>query len=208
MTNLLRRRNNPWHWSCAVLVAIVSVIIAVVVGAEPNSNNEKGSEEPYSLFRPELHLTARIKQHRQGATGDLVEGEEALRKIILNWDPIVNAKAYEICHQCAASINSHTGERQQEEDEDVDSLDGTVISVPVGRDGECGGLPCLVVPGTPLGWNTFHLRVQFMVSDDKKTTTTTTTEEEKEDGWSLWSRVRNFHVHPERLGTVDHSDEL
>jgi hypothetical protein len=195
------RRNNPWqhwHWSSSssssyavLVVVLLSVVVILVVGAEPNKEEK---EDYLMLFRPELHLTARIKQHRQGATGDLVQGEEELRKIILNWDPIVNAKAYEICHLCS-SIDSNSGQREDDSGEDSDG--GTVISIPVGRHGECGGMPCLVVPGVPLGWNTFHLRVQL---PSKHTT--------DDDRWSLWSPVRNFHVHPEVLGSVDHSDEL
>jgi hypothetical protein len=177
------------------MAVLLSAVIILVVGTEPKE------EEDHLLFRPELHLTARIKQHRQGASGDLVEGEEELRKIILNWDPILNAKAYEICHLCSSIIDSHSGKRRQDDGEEEDGGDGgTVISIPVGRHGECGGMPCLVVPGVPLGWNTFHLRVQLTSND--------TEDDDDDDRWSLWSPVRNFHVHPEVLGSVDHSDEL
>ena len=42
--------------------------------------------------RPNFIGTARIKQHRAGANGDLVEGEEHLLKAIIKWDAIPNAE--------------------------------------------------------------------------------------------------------------------
>lgn len=207
-------RCRQWHWYAVVLavLAVLSLsssilVVVVVAGAEPEAAQQEQQE---TQFRPELHLTARIKQHRQGAAGDLVEGEEDLRKIILNWDPVWEAKAYEICHQCG-SIDSNSGERKGNGGADADADGGTVIAIPVGRQGECGGLPCLVVGGAPLGWNTFHLRVQLKATTKSNNNTSNNNnkdEEEDDYRWSAWSPARNFNVQQEQLGSVDHSDEL
>ena len=62
-----------------------------------------------SQERPNFIGTARIKQHRAGANGDLVEGGEHLLKAIIKWDAIPNAERYEICHHCNDYIDEETG---------------------------------------------------------------------------------------------------
>ena len=52
-----------------------------------------------SKIRPEINNSARVKQHRSGPNGDLVSGEEELRKIIITWKAVPNAAKYEVCHQ-------------------------------------------------------------------------------------------------------------
>ena len=115
--------------------------------------------------RPVIDKRARVKQHRAGAQGDLVSGEEHLRKIIVYWQPMPNALSYEICHNC--HVNDDTGERR---DEDV----GFVY--PVNLEDTCAGNMCYVFKGVPLGKNRFNVRVKTA------------------DEWSGWSEHANFEV--------------
>ena len=112
----------------------------------------------------ESDITARVKQHRAGPTGELVEGEEDKRKIILSWDHIRGAEAYEVCHEC--DIDDETGTRSTQF--------GTVTPIPTTQ--TCGDRPCMVFPGAPLGYNRFNVRVQ--VGGE----------------WSAWSKHRNYFV--------------
>mmetsp|Transcript_13461 Transcript_13461/g.37159 ORF Transcript_13461/g.37159 Transcript_13461/m.37159 type:complete len:153 (-) Transcript_13461:115-573(-) len=125
--------------------------------------------------RPEFDLTARVKNHRRGAEGKMVEGEEDLRKIILQWDRVADAEEYEVCHQC--TVDDATGI--------LDTM-GEIRHVPIGRSGECGNRPCLVMPGAPTGYNRFNLRVRV------------------DDAWSAWSVHRNFNVL--EPGTIEHEE--
>ena len=113
---------------------------------------------------PESDIIARVKQHRAGATGELVKGEEDKRKIILSWNRIAGAEAYEVCHEC--DIDDDTGSRDGEL--------GTVTPIPITQ--TCGDRPCMVFPGAPLGYNRFNVRVQ--VGGE----------------WSAWSKHRNYFV--------------
>jgi hypothetical protein len=133
-----------------------------------------------ALDRPEFSIyQARVKQHRSGAAGDLVEGEEHLRKIILGWHGIAAAEAYEICHQCTGRIDEDGMEVAGEE-----AL-GTVH--PLTKDNMCGGEPCLVLAAAPLGFNRFHMRYQ------------------KGGDWSPWSAVKNYDVGVD-LGHLQHEE--
>mmetsp|Transcript_23005 Transcript_23005/g.33953 ORF Transcript_23005/g.33953 Transcript_23005/m.33953 type:complete len:170 (-) Transcript_23005:64-573(-) len=131
------------------------------------------------IARPEFNIyQARAKQHRRGAEGKLVEGEEHLRKIILGWYRIDGAEAYEICHQCVGRIDENTGV-------EIDDSIGTIR-----RGGEittCGGQPCTVLPAAPIGYNRFHLRYQT-----------------KDGDWSSWSKVKNYKV--EDVGHLEHEE--
>ena len=113
---------------------------------------------------PVLDDSARIKEHRAGATGELVAGEEELRKIVVQWDFLKGALEYEICHDCTIS-------------EDGSVTGGSRTIVPIGRKGECGGRPCHIVRGAPLRLNTFHVRANIA-----------------DEGWTDWSAPRNFMV--------------
>ena len=124
-------------------------------------------------------ITGRVKPHRAGATGELVDGEEHLRKIIVQWSPVPGAVEYEICHGCT-NIDDETGE-------ETGDVSGKVISVGIGEQFTCGNRPCLVMPGAPLGYNLFHLRVK--VGDE----------------WSLWSEHRNFNI-GDTFGTIEHEE--
>lgn len=124
--------------------------------------------------RPQLDEKARIKQHRSGARGELVEGEEDLRKIILSW-PQQGDNEYEVCHNC--NIDEDSGERRS-------ASTGVIIPIPLGQ--ECGSRPCMVMPGAPLGMNTFHLRVR------------------EDNEWSAWSKGRNFNIVDP--GTIYHEE--
>ena len=123
-----------------------------------------------AVDRPEFKLVqSRVKEHRAGPTGELVEGEEHLLKVILGWEKIPNAEGYEICHNCN-NIDDDTGNEIN-----ADRV-GTIIPIGIGRKYECGLNPCLVLPGAPAGYNRFNLRVQ--IGKD----------------WSPWSTYRNFYV--------------
>lgn len=131
-----------------------------------------------SLKRPELHLEARIKEHKN-RSGEVIAWESELRKIIVSWDRYPNAQLYEVCHMC--DVDEATGVRASTEE-------GTVTERKVGREGECGMKPCLVIPGAPLGRNRFHVRVS--VGGE----------------WTPWSKHRSYDV--QDVGRVSHTDEL
>jgi hypothetical protein len=132
-----------------------------------------------AVNRPVFDPNARVKQHRVKTTGELVEGEEALRKVLLKWDKVRGAEKYELCHNCE-NIDEETG--------DTNGLipSEKILSLGVGRQYECGGHACLVLPDAPSGYNKFHLRVQ--VGDE----------------WSKWSKGRNYRV--DEPGTVEHEE--
>jgi len=136
-----------------------------------------------AVDRPKFSIyQSRVKQHRQKtATGDLVAGEEHLRKFILGWYSIPGAEAYEVCHQCVGRVDESTG-GEIEGKEEVGTVHPSEITM------TCGGQPCLIMPGVSMGYNHFHLRYQIGGE------------------WSPWSDVRNYNVGKE-IGTVDH-DEL
>jgi hypothetical protein len=146
-----------------------SIIILVVVTAQQQA------APPV----PEMDHSARVKQHRQGARGDLVEGEEDLRKIKIQWKPVEDALEYQVCHNCV--FDEYSPEEE------------SVTSVSVGREGECGGRPCFVLPGAPQGRNTFHVRVR------------TTTGDNADVVWSEWSEPRNFNV-GDHIGETYHEE--
>ena len=104
-------------------------------------------------------------------------GQEHLRKIILQWEKVQEAAAYEVCHNC--EIEDLTGLRSED-------CIGDVLDIPIGRAGTCGHGPCMVMPAAPIGYNKFHLRVK--VGGE----------------WSLWSRHRNFNV--QEPGRVEHEE--
>ena len=133
-----------------------------------------------SADRPDFPLTARVKPHRAGATGELVKGEEDLRKIILQWDKVPLAEGYEICRNCM-NIDDETGE------ETADNEDGKLLTVGLGPEFTCGNRPCLVMPGAPLGYNRFNLRVKV------------------HGEWSPWSEHRNYNV-GDVFGTIEHEE--
>ena len=112
-------------------------------------------------------------------------GEDHLRKIIVQWETVPEALEYQVCHNCVF----HDG-NDNDEDEEM-----TIHVVAVGREGECGGRPCYILPGAPLGRNTFHVRVR---------TSTTTTSGNDEVLWSEWSEPRNFNV--DQIGKTEHEE--
>lgn len=113
------------------------------------------------LAPPHMETVARVKNHFH-RSGELVEGEEDMRKIIVNWKHYPKAAAYQVCHMCDMD---KSGVRLNEER-------GTVVDIEVGH--ECGGNPCMVLPGAPLGINSFSVRAQ--VGEE----------------WTPWSDQRNF----------------
>lgn len=125
--------------------------------------------------RPNFVGTVRVKQHYH-RSGELVEGEEDLLKVIVKWDPIPGAEAYELCHDCG-HIDEATGLEDGE-------LDGAMYPIEVGH--TCGGQPCHVMPGIKQGHNRFHLRVK------------------KGGEFGPWSKYQNFEtVQP---GNVGHTE--
>ena len=67
-----------------------------------------------ALDRPIFSATARVKQHFH-KTGQLIDGEEHLLKVIVKWDAISGAEGYELCHNC-----NHILEETGEENGDLD----------------------------------------------------------------------------------------
>lgn len=120
-----------------------------------------------AINRPNFVGTARVKQHMH-SSGDLVEGEEDLLKIIVKWDHIPGAEGYELCHNC-----NHIDEESGTE---VGGADGIVYPIGIGGKFECGAKPCSVMPGAPKGHNKFHLRA--IVGGEM----------------SPWSNYQNFNV--------------
>lgn len=96
---------------------------------------------------PIVEDEARVKQHRSGAQGDLVAGEEHLLKAIIYWNPVRGAKIYEVCLGCSIQ----DGERLSEEQGRIETSE---------PGDTCGGRQCLVMPGTPRGINSYNVRVQ------------------------------------------------
>lgn len=130
-----------------------------------------------AVDRPNFTASARVKQHFH-RTGDLIAGEEHLLKVIVRWNPMSAAEAYELCHNC-----NHILEETGEENGDVD---GKIYPIAVGGANMCGGQACHVMPGAPKGNNKFHLRVKM-------------------DGeWSAWSNYQNFNV--QEPGVFDHEE--
>mmetsp|Transcript_30717 Transcript_30717/g.37515 ORF Transcript_30717/g.37515 Transcript_30717/m.37515 type:complete len:154 (+) Transcript_30717:90-551(+) len=120
-----------------------------------------------SIPRPVINTNARVKQHRAGAVGDLVIGEEHMLKIIVKWPPMRPALSYEICHGC--HVIDSTGERLEDEE-----TAGKVY--PVDPHSTCGGDVCHVFKDVPKGKNRFNVRVLTP------------------NGWSVWSEHVNFNV--------------
>lgn len=141
-----------------------------------------------ALDRPDFSIfQARSKQHRH-SSGDLVEGEEELRKIILGWHAIPDAEAYEICHQCSDWIDESTGSEIDSHDETDENKAGTVHRTTPAN--TCGGEPCLVLPAAPLGYNRFHMRYQTAAGGR---------------AWSPWSKSVNYNV-GDALGHLKHEE--
>mmetsp|Transcript_22742 Transcript_22742/g.38856 ORF Transcript_22742/g.38856 Transcript_22742/m.38856 type:complete len:153 (-) Transcript_22742:149-607(-) len=131
-----------------------------------------------AVDRPNFKATARVKQHFH-RTGELIDGEQHLLKVIVKWDAISAAEGYELCHNCNHHISEETGEENGE-------VDGKIYPIEVGGANMCGGQACHVMPGAPKGHNKFHLRV-------------------KKDGeWSAWSNYQNFNV--QEPGNFDHEE--
>jgi hypothetical protein len=126
---------------------------------------------------PSILSSMRVKEHRSGAEGTLVEGEEHLLKVILKFTAVHAAEVYEVCHNCV--IDDESGKRSGDEG-DTDEI---------GLDSVCGGEPCWVRPGCPKSWNTFNVRA--MVGDE----------------WTRWSKTGRFLVVAnEDTGHASHSE--
>lgn len=131
--------------------------------------------------RPNFTATARVKQHFHH-TGELVDGEEHLLKIIVKWNSIPEAEAYELCHNCHFIVEE-TGEEKGGRNWNED---GSIIPIPIDGKFTCGRQPCYVMPAAPKGNNKFHLRVK------------------KNGEFSLWSNYQNFNV--QEVGNFGHEE--
>jgi hypothetical protein len=131
-----------------------------------------------TVDRPKFTAIARVKQHFH-KTGGLIKGEEHLLKVIIKWEAITGADAYELCHNC-----DHISEVTGAENGNVN--DGTIYLIEIGGRNVCGGQPCHVIPGAPMGNNKFHLRVI------------------KDGELSPWSNYQNFNV--QEPGNFDHEE--
>eukprot|EP00580_Thalassiosira_gravida_P003658 CAMPEP_0201605392 /NCGR_PEP_ID=MMETSP0492-20130828/5225_1 /ASSEMBLY_ACC=CAM_ASM_000837 /TAXON_ID=420259 /ORGANISM="Thalassiosira gravida, Strain GMp14c1" /LENGTH=164 /DNA_ID=CAMNT_0048069633 /DNA_START=40 /DNA_END=534 /DNA_ORIENTATION=+ len=151
------------------------ILAAIVIGTTTTAS---------STDRPNFIGTARVKQHMH-RTGDLVEGEQHLLKLIIKWQPIPGAEGYELCHECN-HIDETTGRETGtlDADEGTDGTVGTTIPIEIGGKNVCGGQPCHVMPAAAKGHNKFHLRVK------------------KGGHFGLWSKLQNFDV--AEPGTFQH----
>ena len=121
-----------------------------------------------------MEPAARLKQHRAGATGELVPGQEHLLKLTVFWNAIPDAQIYEVCLNCEI----HDNER----------LDPTVGRLEVSDPQQtCGGRQCFIWPGADPGVNRVHVRVR--TSDDRV---------------SRWSDPGNFEVAADKIGFTEH----
>jgi len=127
-------------------------------------------QEDDKILTPIVDLSARIKQHRFGASGQLVDGEEEMRKIIIQWNPIPGAISYDVCHNCRV-LEDSTGPQPDEGGTGGGGL--YLVNIDMTRDGR----PAFVKSNTSLGKNTFHVRANL---DGGKTT--------------AWSQERIFNV--------------
>ena len=117
-----------------------------------------------SLPYPSIQKKIRVKNHFH-RSGELVDGEKHLRKVIIKWDHYPGALRYEVNHVFP-----------NEEDQKIHT---TVIE----RDNTCGGYPCHVKPACPLGMNAFSVRAS-LASDN----------EGGEDTWTPWSPLVTFQI--------------
>ena len=196
---MFRQRGQQRLRLRSVIVTVYSLSVLLLLLLSSSSctgvvSAASSDETEYHMgYLPEIHVSARVKQHRSGATGQLVPGEEDLRKIIVTWDKPTNDVVgsiahYEICHQCGSDqIDGDTGMMK----EGATALGEDKLKiVPIGRAGECGGHPCLVFPSCPKGKNTFNLRIAYKIdgANDYK--------------YSLWSPQRVFMV--DEPGNISH----
>jgi len=127
-----------------------------------------------------LDDVARVKHHRRGASGDMVPGEEHMRKLLLQWDSVEGALEYQVCHNCVfvppEEKGHYFGEIKQG---NIDTVPATQLKA---------NRPVFIFPNAPLGKNTFRVRVSV-----------------KEHEWGPWSDPRNFMV--DEPGTVQHQHE-
>ena len=128
---------------------------------------------------PVLEANARVKQHRAGAQGALVEGEEDLLKMIVFWSSVPDAIDYQIQRDWKV-VDEETG--------DVLIEEGTVET----SFAKCGGRPCLVVPGATRGLHTVMVRAKLSSST------------EEEAVWTLWSEPAHYLVDDSTMGMSPH----
>ncbi len=93
---------------------------------------------------------SRVKKHMY-RSGEIIPEEADLRKLILGWHAVPDAEGYEICRNCLDLIDDATGEERT-------SSDGSISDRIMKADLQCGGHPCIVMPGVSLGDSSFHLR--------------------------------------------------
>ena len=138
-----------------------------------------------ALDQPDFVIfQSRVKRHFQ-RSGELVGGEEHLRKIILGWYGIPQAQDYQICHQCMQPIDNN--DTDESKGDLTRTIDETVTMGTIMDTAMCADQPCVVIPAAPMGWNHFHMR--YMVDGE----------------WSPWSTAKNFNV-GEELGSIDHEE--
>ncbi|GFH57596.1 hypothetical protein CTEN210_14072 [Chaetoceros tenuissimus] len=130
------------------------------------------------LERPELIPQAtRVKQHFH-RSGELVEGEEDLLKLILSWKPHRSAESYEICHNCLDLIDESGIEK------------ANTASKVVKSTGNYGGYPSIVMPAITKGVQYFHLKYSSASGEQ-----------------SSWSKALKLSVEEPGQATIIH-DEL
>ena len=130
------------------------------------------------LERPELIPQAtRVKQHFH-RSGELVEGEEDVLKLILSWTPHHSAESYEVCHNCLDLIDESGAEK------------ASTASKVVKSTGNYGGYPSIVMPAIPKGVQYFHLRYNSASGEQ-----------------SSWSKAVKLSVEEPGQATIIH-DEL
>ena len=160
---------------------LLSAVAVALFGAGAANDAVKVNFDPVDPHHhgeyPSILSSIRVKEHRSGAEGVLVEGEEDLLKIILKFTDVDSAEVYEVCHNCV--VDDESGVRSGT-DGDTDEVSPAST---------CGGELCWIRPGCPKAWNTFNVRA--MVGDD----------------WTRWSKTGRFMVaYDKHTGHSEHSE--
>jgi hypothetical protein len=121
---------------------------------------------------PSILRSIRVKNHFH-RTGEPVDGEQHLRKVILKWTPVAGATRYEVHHVHPHDIHEEIEPRVH------------VTTVEAGH--TCGGTPCHVKPACPLGRNGFSVRAMLEGGEEEDG-------EQQEETWTPWSPLVRFDI--------------
>ena len=130
-----------------------------------------------SLPHPSILPSVRVKNHFH-RSGELVEGEQHLRKVILKWTSFPGATRYEVNHVHPHEQNEY------------------VHVTPIDIEHTCGGAPCHVKPACPIGRNGFSVRALVRGGEEDGAEEDGAEKEE----WTPWSPVVHFDINRDNAG--------